>query len=60
MEVLAQAQLPPHQLEQINACHMFLQVTTLAEITDHTCTMLLQQSFITNSKNSPDGLLTIS
>jgi len=33
------------QLEQINACRMYLKVTTLAEITDHTGTKLLPQAF---------------
>jgi len=38
--------LPCHQLEKLNACHMYLQVTTLAEVMDHTGTTLLQQAFL--------------
>jgi len=33
------------QLEQINACRMYLKVTTLAKITDHMGTKLLPQAF---------------
>jgi len=60
MDILALAQLPTHQLEQINTCKMFLQVTTLAEITDHTGTMLLPQAFIASCNHPPKGLQLIS
>jgi len=34
------------QLEQLNACRMYLKVTTLAKITDHMGTELLPQAFL--------------
>jgi len=41
MEDFLDQGLSSSQLEQLNACHMFLQVTTLSEITDHTGTEIL-------------------
>jgi len=35
-----------NQLERLNTCRMYLQVTTLAEITDHTGTELLPQVIV--------------
>jgi len=48
------------QLEQINACRMYLQVTTLAEITDHTGTELLPQAFPDPHHAEPSQLAAIS
>jgi len=36
MEVIQELNLTQQQLEQINVCHMYLQVTILAKIVDHT------------------------
>jgi len=36
MEDFAEHNFPWHKLEQLNACCMYLQVTTLAEVTNHT------------------------
>jgi len=44
MEAISNSNLNHSQLEQVNTCHMFLQVTTLAEVVDHTGTMLLPKS----------------
>jgi len=49
-----------HQLEKLNACRMFLQVTTLAELTDHTGTILLPHILLTARHLQPKGLLNIS
>jgi len=45
MDAFLQFDLPPAQLWQLNACRMYLHVTTLAEITDHTGMYLLPQAF---------------
>jgi len=45
MEDCAEQNYLTVKLEQLNACRMYLQVTTLAEITDHTGTELLPQAF---------------
>jgi len=45
MEDCAKQNYPMVKLEQLNTCRMYLQVTTLAEITDHTGTELLPQAF---------------
>jgi len=37
---------PTHKLVKLNACRMYLQVTTLAEITDHTGEELLPQALL--------------
>jgi len=44
MEVILQFNLSLTQLQQINACCMYLQITTLVEILDHTGTHLLPQA----------------
>jgi len=49
-----------NQLERLNACRMYLQVTTLAEITDHTGTELLPQVLVQRSHGYPKGLGNIS
>jgi len=60
METLADARMTNDQLEQLNACHMYLQVTILAKITDHTGTHLLPHAFSNSNNSHPQGLLTIS
>jgi len=52
--------LSPLQLRMINACCMYLQVTMLAEITDHTGTHLLPQATTCLNNNPPPGLHEIS
>jgi len=49
-----------HQLECLNACQMYLEVTTLAEITDHTRVELLPQILSSPMKLTPPGLTNIS
>jgi len=51
---------PTHKLVKLNACRMYLQVTTLAEFTDHTGTELLSQVLSTRDSPCPKGLLNIS
>jgi len=46
MEAVLDLELSVLQLEQINACRMHLQITTLAEITDHTGNSLLPQALL--------------
>jgi len=60
MDAITELQLTTTQLTQINACCMFLQVTTLAEITDHTGTVLLPQAFLLPQTDQPTGLANIS
>ncbi len=36
MEAVQELELSNNQLKQVNACHMHLQITTLAKMTDHT------------------------
>jgi len=56
----ADLNLHRNQLEKLNACHMYLQVTTLAELMDHTGTSLLPQILLTARHLQPKGLLNIS
>ncbi len=60
MEDFIQQDFSKHQLEQLNACRMYLNVTTLAEITDHTGTELLPQILSTPINPIPKGLVNIS
>jgi len=60
MEDFMQQRLPWHQLEKLNACRMFLQVTTLAEITNHTGNELLPQILLPTAQTAPKGLVNIS
>jgi len=60
MDAITELQLTPMQLVQINACRMHLQVTTLAEITDHTGTNLLPQAMVQPAHDKPTGLDNIS
>jgi len=53
MEDLADQALPRHKLEHLNACRMYLQVTTLSEITDHTGRDLLLQLLTTRHQSFP-------
>jgi len=49
-----------YQLEWLNACCMYLQVTTLSEITDHTGLELMLQILMLKPHKPPKGLLNIS
>jgi len=60
MEALSDSNLNHSQLEQVNACRMFLQVTTLAEIVDHTGTTLLPQALKPTNREGPEGLSSLS
>jgi len=60
MNDFADQDFPTHKLVKLNACHMYLQVTMLAEITDHTGTELLPQILLDCSLPCPKGLLNIS
>ncbi len=60
MEAINELGLTPTQLEQVNACHMYLQVTTLAEIVDHTGTTILPQALNLNPTLAPTGLQALS
>ena len=51
---------PTHKLVKLNACCMYLQVTTLAEITDYMGAELLPQLLIDHASSCPKGLLNIS
>jgi len=60
MEAIHELDLTPQQLEQINACRMYLQVTTLAEIVDHTGMTILPQALSTAARPEPTGLHDLS
>jgi len=60
MDMVDDLGLTTPQLEQINACHMYLQITTLAEITDHTGMHLLPHVLTSRGQAYPSGLETIS
>ncbi len=60
MEAINELGLTPQQLEQVNACRMYLQVTTLAKIVDHTGTTILPQAISTDPKKAPTGLKDLS
>jgi len=60
MEDFVQQGLSKPHLEQLNACRMYLNVTTLAEITDHTGAELLPQILSSYTNPIPKGLLNIS
>jgi len=60
MDAIIELQLTPAQLMQLNACHMYLQVTMLVEITDHMGTVLLPQVLTLNKEDQPTGLSEIS
>jgi len=60
MEAVSELGLTKLQLEQINACRLFLQITMLAEITDHTGCHILLQAVLQANQDQPDGLANIS
>jgi len=60
MEAISDCNLSNSQLEQVNACRMFLQVTTLAEIVDHTGRNLLPQALKPTNRDGPEGLSSLS
>jgi len=60
MEAVQDLGLTKPQLERINACRMYLQVMTLAKITDHMGTSLLPQVLHIPKQMAPPGLRTIS
>jgi len=53
MEALEELALTVSQLEQINTCRMYLKITTLAEMTDHTGTLLLLQTLLQKITSTP-------
>jgi len=60
MSDFVELNLQRHQLEKLNACRMYLQLTMLAEMMDHTGTLLLPQTLLTARQTQPKGLLNIS
>jgi len=52
--------LPRFKLECLNTCRMYLQVTLLSEITDHTGEELLPQTLTNYAQHTPKGLSNIS
>jgi len=60
MEDFLDQSFPQYKLEHLNACRMYLQVTTLSEITDHTGTELLPQVLSSRHSVTPVGLTAIS
>jgi len=60
MNDFADQSLPCHKLDQLNACHLYLQETTLAEITDHIGKELLPQAFLMPASISQKGLSNIN
>jgi len=52
--------IPSNQLEKLNACWMYLHVTTLAEITNQIETTLLPQALASLLYSTPKGLTNIS
>jgi len=59
MELFAEGMMQK-QLVQLNACCMYLHVTTVAEITDHTGTHILPQAISQKPQIIPIGLYPIS
>jgi len=60
MEAVGELGLMKLQLEQLNACRMFLQITTLAELTDHTGSFILPQVLLQGQTDQPTGLESLS
>jgi len=60
MDDLLKYDISRHQLEKLNACHMYLQVTTLAEIMAQTGEALLPQVLTDHHCPTPKGLTNIS
>jgi len=53
MEDFIGLNLPRNKLEQLNGCQMYLQVTTLVEIMDHTSQTLLPHILSTACNPTP-------
>jgi len=60
MEAIEDLNLSPSQLEQINAGRMYLRITMLAEMVDHTGQLILPQVLTSPSQHFPNGLDDIS
>jgi len=60
MEDFNNQDFPRHKLEKLNACQMYLQVTMLSEITDHTGTELLLEIISKRNHKTPVGLTNTS
>jgi len=60
MEVINEHGLTTTQLEQLNACQMYLHVMTLAEMVDHTGTTILPQVLKPSNSDMPQGLMHLS
>jgi len=60
MEAISNSNLSQSQLEQVNACCMFLQVTMLAEMVDHTGMLILLQVLKLPCCDMPKGLTQLS
>jgi len=60
MEAISEIGLTPVQVEQINACRMFLQITTLAEMSDHTGCNILPHVLLQPHQSEPTGLEPVS
>jgi len=60
MEAVDDLGLTQSQLEQLNACRMYLNIMTLAEMMDHTRRYLLQQVMKTQGHANPPSLDSIS
>ncbi len=60
MEAVEEIGLTTCQLEQINACQMYLQITMLAKMVDHTGKLILPQTITQHPHAAPPGLAAIS
>jgi len=60
MEDFMDQNFSKQKMEQLNACWMYLQVTTLAEVSDHTGMELIPQAFPTSTPSGIKSLDTIS
>jgi len=60
MEAINELSLTPLQLKQVNACHMYLEVTTLVKVVDHTGTTILLHALSLHPSNAPTGLQALS
>jgi len=60
MEDFLDQNLPRYKLERLNACRMYLQVTTLSDITDHTGAEHLPHILSRRNNVIPAGLAEIS
>jgi len=60
MEAIEDLNLSPSQLEQINACRMYLRLTTLAEMVEFTGQLILPHILTSSNQHFPAGLDDIS